>query len=355
MRRRKGSSTALALTTALAGLTVGTLDVRLTCVRPDKFPELMVEAEVIDQKGYTLRNLEGRHMALYEDDQLLKIKQMELDKDPVSVVLALDASGTMIPATDAVKDTASNLIRLMDPRDGVALLEFSGQPRMLSRFEESRGRALGALNAIVPFGPTALYDGLYRSLLEVAGRSGRRSVVVLTDGRDQNRTNTGPGSRHTEAEVIALAKEQDITIHALAIGPLAMKKELARMAERTGGSAYYAPRPEHLESLYRRILRRLKGRLRIWADTLKPMLDATRRRIDLRVRAGEAYGEADAGYVAPGRFVVDVAPVGWKKGSYQDITKRLVKLKDSMLQELEPGEKDAFMAWAARLFVLPPQ
>jgi Mg-chelatase subunit ChlD len=356
IRRRRGQAAAAAAAgAALMGATAGLLDVRILSVDASRFPELELKAEVIDRQGYTLRKLDTRHLALYEDDQLMKLKKVGLDPDPIHVVLALDASGTMVPASDQVKDTAANLLRLMDPDDYAAVLEVSSEPRMISRFGEPRSRAVQALHAVVPYGPTALYDGLYRSLLELGGRRGRRSIVVITDGRDQNKSGSGPGSRHTEEEVLELAKKMEVTIHAVALGKLALKKDLARMAAKSGGSAFYAPRPRHLEDLYGRILRRLKGRIRMVADTLRPELDATRRRLDLRVRAGQAFGEDQAGYVAPGRYVMEVGAVGWKRPSYEDVAARSVAVRGQDLEELAPASRDELLAWITKLFVVPSE
>lgn len=355
MRRRRSGQAAAAMGAALVGAAAGLLDVRILEVDAAGFPELVIQAEVIDRQGYTLRKLDTRHLALYEDDQLLKLTEVGLDPDPIHVVLALDASGTMVPASDQVKDTAANLLRLMAPEDHAAVLEFSSEPRMISRFGDPRERAVQALNAVVPYGPTALFDGLYRSLLELGGRRGRRSIVVITDGRDQNKTGSGPGSRHTEDEVLELAKKMDVSIHAVALGKLALKKELARLAAKSGGSAFYAPRAHHLEDLYGRILRRLKGRIRLKARTLRPELDASKRRLDLRVRAGQAFGEDQAGYVAPGRYVVEVAPVGWKRPTFEDVSARAVAVRAQDLKELAPATRDELLAWVARLFVLPSE
>ena len=47
---------------------------------------------------------------------------------------------------------------------------------------------------------------------------GRRAVVVLTDGRDENNPGTAPGSTHTFDEVLALGREVQATIYAIALG-----------------------------------------------------------------------------------------------------------------------------------------
>lgn len=354
MRRgRRGLAWALALGLG-AGLRAAppSLEVRIEEVDPSRFPRLTVLAQVVDQAGYTLRNLERRHLALFEDDFLLDLREVVLDKDPVSVVFALDSSGTMTPAADRLRAASAALLRLLDPRDAAAVLEFSGEPRFLSRFGEDRSRAIRALNALVPYGPTALYDAAYRALLELGPRKGKRNVVLLSDGKDQNKSDSGPGSRHTVAEVLALAKKLEVPIHVVAIGRHAMKKELAYLAKQTGGGAYHAPRPEHLEDLYRRVVARLKGRLRMVVNTRKPTLDASVRRLSLRVRAGEAFGQDEATYHSPGRWVVDVGPVGYRNGPIDPAT-RAVQLRDAELAELEPGDRQGLIRYLQAVFEVP--
>ena len=53
-------------------------------------------------------------------------------------------------------------------------------------------------------GGTALYDALWDSFKTVQDTNGRRAVVLLSDGRDENNPGTAPGSVHNLDEVLAL-------------------------------------------------------------------------------------------------------------------------------------------------------
>ncbi len=322
----------------------------IDAVDASKFPVLDLRALVIDHEGYTLRNLDGRHLALWEDETLLEVDSIAFEKDPVSVVLALDSSGTMVPAADQVRRTAGDILRILDPKDAVSVLEFSSEARFLARFGEERGRAIQALAALVPYGPTALWDGLYRSLLELSGRPGKRNVIVISDGKDQNKADTGPGSRRTREDVVTLARRLAIPVHGIALGPEAMKAEIARVAKETGGRAFRAPRAEHLEDLYRRLVAHLEGRIRMVAKTARPKLDGARRKLVLRVRAGESAGEASARYAAPGRFVVDVGPVSFTDRRELPLASREVRVRDPELAVLEPGDRAGLLAFVEKFF-----
>ena len=50
------------------------------------------------------------------------------------------------------------------------------------------------------------------------GLKGRRAVVVLTDGRDEDNPGTGPGSVRTWESVLRLLQDQDVTIFPVGLG-----------------------------------------------------------------------------------------------------------------------------------------
>lgn len=354
--RRPGWMTVLVagsgLVTALAAAP-SELEVRLEEIDPARFPALTLKASVLDRSGFALKLLEKRHFAAFENDELIALDGVDLDTDPVSMVLALDGSGSMTPTRDALRQAAANLLRLLDPADAAAVLEFAAEPSFLAGFGDSRQKAIDALNAVVPYGPTALYDALYRGLLELGPRPGRKNLVVITDGRDQNALATGPGSRRTEREVIDLAISQGTPIHCLALGRGALRLELARLSRETGGRAYGAVRAESLNDLYRRLISNLRARLAIRAKTRLPRLDGSYRRIVLRVRSGEAFGEDKGLYGAPARFALDLDPVAYKGRQLLDPARRGVHLKDTELVDQSPGDRDSLLGFLDRFFRFP--
>ena len=68
--------------------------------------------------------------------------------------------------------------------------------RRRSRTTSRRNREFSrdAIDEYRAIGGTALYDALSESLLRMKCAEGRRVVVVMTDGRDENNAGTAPGS-----------------------------------------------------------------------------------------------------------------------------------------------------------------
>ena len=94
---------------------------------------------------------------------------------------------------------------------------------------------------------TALYDGLLDGVRTLADAgSGRRVLIVLTDGDDISSTATA-------AQVIAAARASDVTIYAIALKSSSFKPvALQRIANATGGGLSRASTSQ-IKDVYRRI------------------------------------------------------------------------------------------------------
>ncbi len=76
----------------------------------------------------------------------------------------------------------------------------------------------GGLDQYKATGGTALNDAVYNALIRLGPVDGRRAIVVLTDGRDENGPGTAPGSRHSIGEVLARLHEVDATVYTIGLG-----------------------------------------------------------------------------------------------------------------------------------------
>ena len=102
--------------------------------------------------------------------------------------------------------------------------------RTISRVNrESAQHAIAQYRAL---GGTALYDALAESLIRLHHAEGRRVVVVMTDGRDENNPGTGPGSVRSFADVLGHLKESGTTVFGIGLGT----KVDSRPLETTGGA-----------------------------------------------------------------------------------------------------------------------
>ena len=89
---------------------------------------------------------------------------------------------------------------------------------------------------------------------------GRKVVVLLSDGHDENNPGTGPGSARTQDDVFAALRETNTMIYPIGLGPRADRELLERLAAESGGVAFF---PEDVSSLrgdYGRVVEDLRRR-----------------------------------------------------------------------------------------------
>ena len=82
------------------------------------------------------------------------------------------------------------------------MILFADKSKYIHSPTERRDWSLAGHRRLHGDGGTALYDALYDSLAQVDGVKGRRVVVVVTDGRDENAASNGPGSLRTWEDVL---------------------------------------------------------------------------------------------------------------------------------------------------------
>lgn len=168
--------------------------------------------------------------------------------EPVTTVLVLDRSGSMLKRADdgdkstkieALRAAATRFVALMRKGARTTLLPFSTEVDTPEPFTNDRETLRGRIQALNAFGGTLLYDATLAGVetLVAGNPPGRRAVVVLTDGKDE-----APGSRHSDEAVVARAKEAGIPLYMLGLGAKEEINEpvMRRMAKDTGGDYYHA-------------------------------------------------------------------------------------------------------------------
>ena len=109
------------------------------------------------------------------------------------MVLVLDSSGSMRRASEQVVAAAAAFVGALRPEDSMGMLTFADKVDVVHAITTNRANSLEALAGYKAEGGTALYDALCDSMLMLKGLKGRRAVVILTDGRDEDNPGTGPG------------------------------------------------------------------------------------------------------------------------------------------------------------------
>lgn len=255
----------------------------------------------------TIRDVNYRYLDIAPDDLTVledgveqKIEGFEEALAPVSVVLALDASGSMKKNTDQVIAAARSFVDALPPKDSLGVLQFADSVEFPQDLSKNREASLDTIDHYQANGGTALYDGLLLALSRLRSVAGRRVVVVLTDGRDEDNPGTGPGSTHSLDDVLERVKQVDATVFCIGLGGQVDKSVLQQLATLSGGEAYFPEEVSSLAANYRRILENLQRRFIIRYTSTNSTHDGKWRKVEITCKRPGVIVESKGGYFAPG-------------------------------------------------------
>ena len=218
---------------------------------------------------------------------------------PVSVVLALDASGSMAKAADGVKTAARSFVEALRPEDALSVLLFSDMPTFAHDLTTDRRQSVAAVNGYIAQGGTALHDALTDALIRLKQTEGRKIVVLLSDGRDEDNAGTGPGSVRHQDDVFSALRDADTTVYPIGLGARVDRELLGRLAAESGGVAYF---PEDVSSLrhdYARIVEDLRRRYVVSYTSTNAARDGAWRAVQIKTRQPQLTVRSRGGYFAP--------------------------------------------------------
>lgn len=241
------------------------------------------------------------NLVVLEDGVEQKIDTFQEAVSPVSVILSLDSSGSMKKSSDAVVAAARNFVQALRPEDTLAVMMFADKSIFLHDLSTERDHSFEAVDQYQAIGGTALYDALSDSLIRLRRVEGRRAVVVVTDGRDENNPGTGPGSVRTFDDVLARLKENGAIVFGVGIGSRVDRFPLEELARLSGGQAYFPSDVTSLPAEYTRIVENLRRRFILSYISTNTAHDGSWRKVEIRVRGFNLLVASRGGYFAPER------------------------------------------------------
>jgi len=248
-----------------------------------------------------LVDLTGTDLQVFEDGVLQTVDVFAEAVAPVSIILALDGSGSMRLAAEGARQAAHAFVRALRPDDPLGLMVFADAVDMSHDLGTDREESHEAVEAYSTSGGTALYDALAEASVRLGTVRGRRVVVVVTDGRDENAPSTGPGSVRSWDEALNAAVDAQATVYTIGLGTRVDRERLQQVAALTGGEAYFTSELAELEDHYRRIIEELHRRYVIGYTSTNSARDGSWRTVDIQPSTPGVRVRTRGGYYAPGR------------------------------------------------------
>jgi Ca-activated chloride channel family protein len=196
-----------------------------------------VPVSVIDRQGKYVVDLQQKDFRIYEDGVEQSISLFSNVDQPFSVVLLMDTSGSTASFLAQMKEAAKSFVEQLRPSDTVQPVYFHGEIKPLTTKGISNPNLLGAAIDQMSPGPidmgTRLYDAVDFALSALKPLSGRKAVILFTDGENT-------WGKATMKSTLHQAEESDVIIYTLQYGNPPAQKYLRPLAEKTGGRYFMA-------------------------------------------------------------------------------------------------------------------
>jgi VWFA-related protein len=217
---------------------------------------VVVHATVTDRRGAYVTGLSRDAFRIVEDGTPQRIDLFTGEDSPVTVGLLIDSSGSMREGRERVIAAATAFAEGSQASDEIFGLAFNEHvraalPASTPFTNDPRVFRVALTAAIGAQGRTAMYDAIRSGLTYVAkGSHPRRVLVLVGDGGDN-------ASTATFDQVLKEAQASNAAIYPVGvIDPLEREADpgrLRRLAQATGGKAYFPRHVNEVEDVLREI------------------------------------------------------------------------------------------------------
>jgi VWFA-related protein len=264
-----------------------------------------VPLTVTDKKNRLVIMMTKDDFNLFEDGKPQTIQYFSRETDlALRIGLLVDTSNSIRDrlrfeqqaATDFLSDT------IRRGKDQAFVVGFDVEPQLVQDYTDNVEQLANSIRRLQAGGVTSLFDAIFFSCKEKLlffpppEPYLRRMMIVISDGEDNH-------SEHTREEALAMAQRAEVTIFAISTnrsgGEQRGDKVLIRLAEQTGGHAYFPFEASDLAEDFRAIGRDLRTQFLLSYTSSNTARDATFRNISIQPVNKSLHVRAKAGYFAP--------------------------------------------------------
>jgi VWFA-related protein len=227
--------------------------------------EVNVVFTVSDKHGHFVKDLKEADFKVLDDKKPpVQIVNFSSETNlPLRVGLLVDASNSVSDRFRFEQDSAIEFLNeIIRPHfDRAFVIGFDTTPEVTQDFTDNTEYLSKGVRALRPGGGTALYDAVYfacRDKLLKAPQTGptRKAIILLSDGEDNQ-------SRVTREEAIEMAQRAEVILYTISTNVSGVKmrgdKVLERMAEATGGRAFFPFRIQDVSNAFSEIQDELRS------------------------------------------------------------------------------------------------
>lgn len=260
---------------------------------------------VTDKKNRMVLDLTKNDFRVLEDGKPQTIRYFSRETDlPLRIGLLIDTSNSIRDRLRFEQEAAIDFLdlALRPGRDLAFVVAFDVEPQLVADYTDNIEKLSDGIRGLQAGGVTSMYDAIYFSCKEKMlffpppEPYLRRVMIVVSDGEDNQ-------SEHTREEALAMAQRAEVTIYAISTNRTGMPSRgdrvLRRLAEETGGRAFFPFESSDLAANFQEIAHELRSQYSLAYVSTNPARDGTFRNITIEPLGKGLHIRAKPGYFAP--------------------------------------------------------
>lgn len=283
-------------------LALGLLAAQDTVIRVD-VKLVQVVTTVKNRAGDLVGNLQKSDFEVFDNGVRQEIAALNRQTDqPVSIALLIDTSGSTNKELKYETDSALKFLHAVfadgHPEDAVALYTFNYEVTMQKNFTHNLAGLEAKLKMIHGEAGTAVYDAIFFAAQDLEGRTGRKVIVIVTDGGDTL-------SRYTLKQALEEAQLADTVIYPIVVLPITSdagrnvggENALTFLAQGTGGRTFMPSIGISLDRAFADILREIRTQYMLgFYPRDVPLTKERFHKLEVRVKPPDLIVSARNGY-----------------------------------------------------------
>jgi Ca-activated chloride channel homolog len=267
--------------------------------------EVNVIFTVTDKRGHFIKDLKKDNIRVLDDHKPpSSVVAFRSETDlPLRVGLLIDASNSIRERFRFEQEAAMYFLsQIVRPKsDEAFVLGFDTTAEVTQDFTDNTEKLARGVRMLRPGGGTAMYDAIYyacRDKLMKARVSGpvRRAIILVSDGEDNQ-------SRVTLSETVEMAQRAEVLIYAISTNVSNIKmrgdKIMEKMAEATGGRAFFPFKIEDVSNAFAEIQDELRSQYSVAYKPADFEADGRYHTIEIVADNKKYHVRARKGYFAP--------------------------------------------------------
>ena len=259
-----------------------------------------IYATVRDAQGRSVSDLTKDDFEVLDNGKPVAITTFSSGRQPLTVALLLDMSGSMNPSLLRVRESTRRFIDALLPEDRVRICTFGAEIAVSPMLTNDKA----VLTRIVseelwPGGQTPLWNAMFAAMQSLAEEPGRRVVLALTDGEDSGSL---PGWKGGFNDVRDRATRDGFMLYMVGMEDrkvrVAPTPAIAALIDDTGGAHFNVAPADDLGATFARVAEELR---RQYLIGFIPATDGREHRLTVRVKLSGLQARARKSYTAERR------------------------------------------------------